>query len=95
MKTTKLPPAINSTPANQCRAWGLVVGDTIIGREDQGCHGWNEAKLTVLWIGLNEVMFSEKNRTRDRRRWNGAIETSDWYLVDRNWCKVLVLDRAV
>lgn len=89
MKTTKLPNAVNSTPANQCRAWGLVVGDTIIGRQEDGDYGWTEAKLTVLWIGQNEVMFSEKTRTFNRPRWSGATETADWCLGRRGWSKVL------
>ena len=85
-----LPRAINSTTANQCRNWGLKVGDTIVGREEDSYHGWNEAKLTVLWIGENEVMFSEKTRTVDQRRWSGATETADWGLNYRDWRKVRV-----
>ena len=48
--------------ADEARSLGLKVGDVIRGREDYH-GGWNEVRLTVLWMGERCVVY--------RRQWRG------------------------
>jgi len=72
--------------ADQCRAMGLSVGDTITGREEyQG--GWSEAKLTLLWLGEEVAVFRAINRTSRSPKWSEPEESADWTLEYRHWKK--------
>lgn len=71
--------------ADQCRQMGLVVGDTITGRE-HGPHGrWHEARLTLLWIGRQECMWLVQDRTDERPVWTEPQEEGNWTLDARRW----------
>ena len=74
--------------ADQCRALKLGIGDTIIGREGDPSGWWHEAELTLLWLGKEEAVFSERNRTNERPEWSEPKEASNWTLECRNWRKV-------
>ena len=72
--------------ADQCRALGLQVGDTIIGREEgDGC--WHEAELTLLWMGEEAAVFRERTRCNTRPEWSEPREAGDWTLEWRDWRK--------
>lgn len=73
--------------ADQCKKMGLQIGDTIKGREECGKY-WNEAKLTILWIGESAVMFKEVTRSESSQKWSRPIETADWTLDCRPWTKI-------
>jgi len=75
------------TTADQCRAMGLTVGDKIVGRETHS-SGWSESELTVLFIGLEVVVFSERQRDSNCARWWSEGESADWTLECREWKKV-------
>jgi len=47
---------IGKTHADEARSLGLNPGDTIRGREEYS-GGWNEVRLTVLWIGEQCVVY--------------------------------------
>ena len=74
--------------ADQCRALGIEIGDTIVGREEgpRGC--WNEAELTLLWIGREVAVFRERERNETTQEWSEPRESGDWTLECRNWRKV-------
>ena len=73
--------------ADQCRAMGLSVGDTILGREEYA-HGWNEARLTLLWLGDEVAVFMATDRSSARVEWSDPEESADWTLEFRDWKKV-------
>lgn len=86
---TKLKRPVARDTARQCLELGLKVGDTIIGRETyESGGGWSESKLTLLWLGKKEAMWSERSRTDRRPRWGSAVETSAWTLQWRDWYKM-------
>jgi hypothetical protein len=76
------------TTADKCRCLGLVVGDTILGREagPRGC--WHEARLTLLWVGQEEAMWREQTRTDEEPEWSEPREAGDWTLYAREWKKI-------
>ena len=74
--------------ADQCRALGLEIGDTIIGREGGPGGWWHEAELTLLWLGKEEAVFSERSRSDSRPIWSEPREASNWTLECRDWRKV-------
>ena len=71
----------------QCRELGLVVGDTIIGREIGG-FGWKETKLTLLWIGDEVAVWREQERNEHQPEWSTARESANWDLSWRGWHKM-------
>jgi hypothetical protein len=75
-------------PADQCRELGLVVGDTICGRETHAYVGWQDAELTLLWIGKTVAVFSERYRGVYSPEWSEPVETAQWTLEYRDWRKV-------
>lgn len=74
--------------ADQCRALGLEIGDTIFGREE--CEGgcWHEAELTLLWLGDEAAVFRERERSNVFQEWSKPRESVDWTLECRDWRKV-------
>jgi hypothetical protein len=74
--------------ADQCRALGLSVGDTIEGRED--CHdgSWEETRLTLLWLGEEVAVWRAIDRNCRRKTWSAPEESADWTLEWRDWRKV-------
>ena len=82
----------SSNVADQCREFGLVVGDTIEGRQEYEFRGkkcWNEVRLTLIWIGQIAAawMHSERNN-HTRVNWSEPVETVAWDLSDRIWRKL-------
>ncbi|QRM19532.1 hypothetical protein GBK02_09020 [Dechloromonas sp. TW-R-39-2] len=73
--------------ADQCRALGIEVGDTIIGREESGSY-WNETKLTLLWIGETVAVWRQTYHSSKRPEWSEPEESADWTLEFRDWRKV-------
>jgi hypothetical protein len=73
--------------AEQIKALGLVVGDTIFGREEHGRY-WHEARLTLLWVGEELAVWREQSRCQDEPEWQDMGEVSDWSLDCRQWKKV-------
>lgn len=73
--------------AAQCREMGLKVGDTIEGME-AGAGWWEIARLTLLWIGETEAVFSETTRTDKDPLWSPPRESANWTLDCRDWRKV-------
>ena len=73
-------------PADQCREIGVVVGDTITGRES-GCTYWHEARLTLLWLGETEAVWREQSRTNAHPDWSEPHEAVNWTLACRRWRK--------
>lgn len=74
--------------ANQCQKLGLAVGETIFGREEGPGGCWHEARLTLLWLGQQEAMWSVQERSDRRPDWSEPRESGDWTLECRNWQKV-------
>ena len=79
--------------ADECRALGLRVGDTIFGREEGGRGYWHEARLTLLWLGKEEAMWSVQERSDRRLEWSEPREAGDWMLGCRDWRKVASIIR--
>jgi hypothetical protein len=53
---------VRGSVADQCRALGLKVGDTIEGMV--GGHGWwNTTRLTLLWLGETEAAWRVTGRS--------------------------------
>ena len=70
----------------QCKELGLVVGDTIVGREIGG-FGWIETRLTLLWIGAEVAVWSEQGRNEHEPEWGSSRESTSWDLNWRKWSK--------
>ncbi len=78
---------VNGSVADQCRALGLKVGDTIEGTEGgEGC--WNTTRLTLLWLGETEAAWSVTSRSSSSPLWSKPHESADWSLSCRDWRKV-------
>ena len=73
--------------AEQCRVLGVVVGDTIEGREECGDY-WHEARLKLLWIGEAVAVWSVTERSNTWSNWSEPEECADWTLECRQWRKV-------
>ena len=82
----------SQTTADQVRELGLSVGDVIIGREEWG-HEWSDAELTLLFIGKEVAVFSERNRSTVEgvmtKKWSKPKEAASWTLNFRDWVKVV------
>lgn len=76
------------TTADQCRALGLAVGDTIEGREDGSGGYWHEARLTLLWLGDEVAVWRSTTRSSSRPKWSEPQEEANWTLECRQWRKV-------
>lgn len=74
-----------SNTAEQCRAMGISVGDTITGREHGPGGRWHEARLTLLWIGRQECMWLVQRRTKSATAWTEPEEEGNWTLDCRRW----------
>jgi hypothetical protein len=71
--------------AKQCREMGLEVGNIIVGRETYSSGEWSEAKLTLLFLGKYEAMWSVKRRSSARPNWRSDGECGNWTLDCRQW----------
>ena len=73
--------------ADQCRALGLKVGDTIEGTEG-GTGWWNTTRLTLLWMGDTEAVWRVIDRSNRSPEWSEPREAANWTLSCRDWRKV-------
>lgn len=73
--------------ADQCRALGLEVGDTIEGTESIS-GWWNTTRLTLLWLGKTDAVWSVTDRSSSRPEWSKPREAANWTLACRDWYKV-------
>lgn len=78
---------VRGSVADQCRALGLKVGDTIEGTEG-GYGWWNTTRLTLLWLGATEAAWSVTDRHSRRPEWSEPREAANWTLSCRDWRKV-------
>ena len=74
--------------ADEVRARGLQVGDTIEGRELWSQTEWQDTRLTLLWVGNTEAVWLESSRTSERPEWTQPEESTGWSLEFRKWKKV-------
>ena len=88
MKREKLKRPRARNCASQCREMGIVVGDTIVGRETYTSGGWSESKLTAIFIGREECVFKTMHRTNSAPRWVAGGEDANWTLNCRDWYKI-------
>ena len=79
--------SVRGSVADQCRALGLKVGDTIEGTEG-GQGWWNTARLTLLWLGDTEAAWSVTDRSSRRPEWSEPREAANWTLSCLGWRKV-------
>ena len=75
------------TVADECRALGLKVGDTIEGTESGG-KWWNTTRLTLLWLGKKEAVWMKTSKSSERPDWSEPEESGNWTLSHRDWRKV-------
>ena len=68
--------------ADDARAMGLQVGDTI-----EGTLGRSVARLTMLWIGQSVVVWSVTEHDQGHE-WTEPRESASWTLECRDWRKV-------
>ena len=74
--------------ADQCRALGLKVGDTIEGTEKDENGWWTTTRLTLLWLGETGAAWRVTERDRCRFDWSEPREAANWTLSCRDWRKV-------
>jgi hypothetical protein len=77
---------VSGSVADQCRALGLKVGDTIEGTEG-GSAWWNTTRLTLLWLGETEAAWSMTYRSSSQPDWTEPREAAKWTLSCRDWRK--------
>lgn len=71
--------------ADQCRALGIKVGDTIEGTE-RGEGYWHIARLTLLWLGDRVAVWSIVERSSTLPKWSEPREDgARWTLAYREW----------
>lgn len=78
---------MDGSVADQCRALGLNVGDTIEGTEG-GDGWWNTTRLTLLWVGETAAMWRATDCSSSRPQWSEPREAASWTLSCRDWRKV-------
>lgn len=72
--------------AKQIREMGIVVGQTIVGREgDAEGKWWSESRLTLLWVGETDAVFRLSRRNNSLPAWRDDGEASNWTLDSRKW----------
>ena len=76
----------STTTADQVRELGLSVGDVIVGREYVS-FAWNDAELTLLFVGKQIAVFSQRTRhtSYDNFDWQDRGESATWTLAQRDW----------
>lgn len=83
----------HETVADECRALGLHVGDTIESTEG-GKEWWNTTRLTLLWLGEEEAVWRKTSRSSDKPEWSEPREAVNWTLSCRDWQKVTPNDQG-
>ena len=78
--------------ADDARAAGLQVGDTIIGKESgPGTYGatwWNETCLKLIFLGEHVCVWRVKSRSHLDENWVDGGESARWNLSCRDWRKL-------
>jgi hypothetical protein len=63
--------------------------DTIVGRSAAGTGTWwDEARLTLLWLGETVAVWRVQQRHVDRQQWGEPRESAGWTLDHRQLKKV-------
>ena len=72
--------------AEDVRAFGLKIGDIIVGKEG-GDGWWNETRLTLLWIGKEKCVWKHQWRGNHGpiNGWHDDGEKANWTLSCREW----------
>lgn len=72
--------------ADEARELGLKIGDIIRGKEG-GEDWWNEARLTLLWIGDSVCVWRKqwRNKGGPSVGWYDEGEAANWTLSCREW----------
>ena len=78
---------LSGSVADQCRALGLNVGDTIEGTES-GNGWWSTTRLKLLWLGDTYAAWLVTDRSSSRPQWSEPSEAVHWDLGCRDWRKV-------
>ena len=80
-------PDCRKTVADECRAMGLQIGDTIEGTQS-GKGWWETARLTLLWLGEQEAVWRMTRQTgASQPQWSEPCESVNWTLSCREWKK--------
>ena len=94
MTTTRQPGPLEArlidqlgSVADECRAMGLVVGDTIEGTERVNAW-WQTTRLTLMWLGETHAAWRVIDRSSNRPNWSEPREAANWSLIGRDWRKV-------
>jgi hypothetical protein len=74
--------------ADECRALGLQVGDTIEGTERDAGDWWNTTRLTLLWLGDEIAVWRVISIASPQSEWSEPVEAANWTLSCRDWRKV-------
>lgn len=76
---------LGKSHAEEVAALDLKVGDTIRGKEEYA-DGWHEARLTILWIGREVVVYHYEYRSNHfPDGWHSRGETANFTLSCREW----------
>lgn len=76
-----------TSPAQQARAMGLKVGDTIEGVPvdwDSPCT----VRLTLKYLGKYVAVWDERILEAGHKKWPEPDETADWELRHMEWKKI-------
>lgn len=69
--------------ADQCRAMGLSIGDTI-----ESTNWDSPARLTLIWLGETVAVFRVRERIGFYGEWSEPRESANWTLLHRYWRKL-------
>ena len=76
-----------NTVADQCRALGLAVGDTIESTKKYA-DWWYTTRLTLLWLGETHAAWRVTERNSYVLHWSDPHEAANWTLSCREWRKI-------
>lgn len=76
------------SPAEQARAMGLKVGDTIEGTDVCMDGWWITSRLTLLWLGEELAVWRETYRSADNPEWSDPEESASCDLDYKEWKKI-------
>jgi hypothetical protein len=82
----------SGSSADQAREIGLVVGDTIEGREHHRDGTWNDARIQLVWLGETATVWRGWRRTSSQPEWRYTGEQANWSLDCRKWVRSLTQD---
>jgi hypothetical protein len=69
---------------------GIILGNTIEGRETYNDGSWSERRLTLLWLGESVAVWQQSGRKSfiaEMQDWQPMEESGNWNLNGREWFK--------